>query len=249
MPDGSDGVAQGTDAADETRRYGTIEGVFGFRDGWLAIFPGHPLLAVDAAMLTVLVAIVLISTKAAFRTQFVILGIVAVALGSIGLAVFTQPWVHTPPTFGAFPGAAEDGFPGADVWLAYAAPTSELVSNYFAIVDLSAWSPAVLAGLLAATFSSALAALVGAPRILQALAAHRVTPAASWLTARDGRGEPGHALLVTITIVAAAVLPRALDRAAAGSGRGRQHDVRDQRLVHAGRRHRGRSGAAVARAT
>ncbi len=236
--------------------------VFGFRDGWLAIFPGHPPLAIDVAMVAVLVAIVMISTKAAFRTQFVILGIVAVALGSMAIAAFTEPWTHTPPTFGEFPGAPEDGFPGTDVWvvfavffpattgimaglnmsgelhdarrsilrgtlaavavslviyvavavwLAFAAPTSELISNYFAIVDLSAWAPAVLAGLLAATFSSALASLVGAPRILQALAAHRVTPAASWLATRDGRGEPRHALLVTIAIVGAAVLLRDLN--------------------------------------
>ncbi len=236
--------------------------VFGFRDGWLAIFPSHPPLAIDVAMVTLLVTIVLMSTKAAFRTQFVILGIVAVSLGSMAVAAFTEPWIHTPPTFGEFPGAPEDGFPGTDVWvvfavffpattgimaglnmsgelrdarrsilrgtlaavavslviylavavwLAFAATTSELASNYFAIVDLSAWPPAVLAGLLAATFSSALASLVGAPRILQALAAHRVTPAASWLTARDGRDEPRHALIVTIVIVGAAVLLRDLN--------------------------------------
>jgi len=236
--------------------------VFGFRDGWLAIFPSHPPLAIDIAMVALLVTIVLISTKAAFRTQFVILGIVAVSFGSMAVAAFTEPWIHTPPTFGEFPGTPEDGFPGTDVWvvfavffpattgimaglnmsgelrdarrsilrgtlaavavslviylavavwLAFAATSSELVSNYFAIVDLSAWAPAVLAGLLAATFSSALASLVGAPRILQALAAHRVTPAASWLTVRDGRGEPRHALIVTIAIVGAAVLLRDLN--------------------------------------
>lgn len=71
--------------------------------------------------------------------------------------------------------------------------------------------PAVLAGLLAATFSAALASLLGAPRILQALAAHRVTPAASRLAARDGRGEPRHALIVTIAISEAAVLLRDLN--------------------------------------
>jgi solute carrier family 12 (sodium/potassium/chloride transporter), member 2 len=236
--------------------------VFGFRDGWLAIFPGHPPLVIDIVMVAVLIGIVLISTKTAFRFQFLILGIVAVSLGSMAMAAFTEPWIHTPPTIGEFPGAPEDGFSGADVWivfavffpattgimaglnmsgelrdarrsilrgtlaavavslviylavavwLAFAGTTSELVGNYFAMVDLSAWAPAVLAGLLAATFSSALASLVGAPRILQALAAHRVTPAASWLAGRDRRGEPRNALLVTITIVAMAVLLRDLN--------------------------------------
>ncbi|MEX2550163.1 MAG: hypothetical protein WD638_08040, partial [Nitriliruptoraceae bacterium] len=56
--------------------------VFGFRDGWLAIFPGHPPLAVDIAVVAALVGIALISTKVAFRIQFLILGILGVALVS-----------------------------------------------------------------------------------------------------------------------------------------------------------------------
>lgn len=236
--------------------------VFGFRDGWLAIFPEHPALAIDAAALSVLVLVVLISTKAAFRVQYLILAVVAVALGAVAVAAGTDTPAATPAAFGDLPGAPEAGFPGTDVWvvfavffpattgimaglnmsgelrdarrsiprgtlaavgvslviylavavwLAYAARAEELVSDYFVLVRRSAWGPAVLAGLLAATFSSALASLVGAPRILQALAAHRVTPAATWLTRRDRRGEPRNALLVTIVIAAAAVLLRDLN--------------------------------------
>jgi len=70
---------------------------------------------------------------------------------------------------------------------------------------------AVIAGLLTATFSSALASLVGAPRILHALADHGLTPFASKLAERDKGGEPRHALVVTIVVVAAAVLFRDLN--------------------------------------
>lgn len=54
-------------------------------------------------------------------------------------------------------------------WLAKVAPVEELVSNYTVMIDRAFWSPAVLGGLLGATFSSGLASIVGAPRILQAL--------------------------------------------------------------------------------
>ncbi len=236
--------------------------VFGFREGWQAAFGPHPALLIDVAMVVVLVTVALISTKAAFRTQFVILGIVAVSLVAVVVAVVTGDLDQRPPLTGDFPGAPEEGFPGVDVWavfavffpattgimaglnlsgelrdprrsilrgtlaavgvslavylgvavwLAFAAPMEELAGNYLVMAERSAWAPAVIAGLLAATFSSALASLVGAPRILQALAEHRVPPGASWLARRDGRGEPRNALVVTIVVVAAALLARDLN--------------------------------------
>jgi solute carrier family 12 (sodium/potassium/chloride transporter), member 2 len=235
---------------------------FGFRDGWLAIFPGHPPLAVDIVMVLALIVVTLVGTKAAFRIQYLILGVVAAALVSVVIAAVTGPLDQSPPMIGAFPGALEDGLPGTDlwavfavffpattgimaglnmsgelrdprrsilrgtlgavgvsaviylgvaVWLAFAVPVGVLVSDYFAMVEASAWGPAVLAGLLTATFSSALASLVGAPRILHALASHGLTPFASVLARRNGGGEPRHALVVTIVVVAAAVLMRDLN--------------------------------------
>lgn len=97
------------------------------------------------------------------------------------------------------------------VWLARIAPPEELVSNYTVMVDLSAWPPAVLAGLLGSAFSSALAALVGAPRILQALSAQGVIPGAEPLAKRTPKGEPRNAMLVTAAIVLAALLLRELN--------------------------------------
>ncbi|MEX1177238.1 MAG: amino acid permease [Nitriliruptor sp.] len=236
--------------------------LFGFRDGWLVIFPGHPPALVDLVAVLALIGVTLIGTKAAFRVQYLILAVVAVALGAVAVAAFTAPMAERPPLVGSFPGAPEDDLPGTGVWavfavffpattgimaglnmsgelrdagrsikrgtlaavgvavviylavavwLAFAVPTDVLVNDYLAMADRSAWRPAVLAGLLAATFSSALASLVGAPRILQALAEDGVPPAPGWLSARAGSGEPRNALLVTIVVVAAAMLLRDLN--------------------------------------
>ena len=56
---------------------------------------------------------------------------------------------------------------------------------------------ATLGALLGATFSSGLACFVGAPRILQALADHRILPASSWISKLTDKGEPRNALYVT----------------------------------------------------
>jgi solute carrier family 12 (sodium/potassium/chloride transporter), member 2 len=234
--------------------------VFGFRDGWARLFPGHPELLVDLVIFAALVTVTLISTRFAFRTQYATLAAIALAVGAVWWAGLQQPLDQAPPLFGDLPGAPEEGFPGTTFWvvfavffpatvglesgvsmsgelrnprralplgvmaalgisfvvylsfaliLSHAVPTGELIENYLILVDF-AWSPAVYAGLLAATFSSALASLVGAPRILQALAHHDVPPKAAWLAKRDRRGEPKHALIVTLGIVLIALLARRL---------------------------------------
>jgi solute carrier family 12 (sodium/potassium/chloride transporter), member 2 len=236
--------------------------LFGFRDGWLEIFPGHPAWVIDLVGVLVLIGITMVGAKAAFRVQYLILAVVTVALGSVAVAAVTGPLEQTPELIGTFPGTPEDGFDGVSpwvvfavffpattgimaglnmsgelrdarrsilrgtlgavgvsaviylalaFWLAFAVPVEELVGDYFAIVERSASAPAVLAGLLAATFSSALASLVGAPRILHALAADNVTPASSWLARRNAQGEPRQALLITIAVVVLAALLRDLN--------------------------------------
>lgn len=96
------------------------------------------------------------------------------------------------------------------VWAAKAATPAELTSNYTIMMDKALWGPLVLAGLLGATFSSALTSLVGAPRILQALARDRLVPRGTWL-ARSTGGEPRRAMLVTGGIVLAALMMRDLN--------------------------------------
>lgn len=97
------------------------------------------------------------------------------------------------------------------VWLARSATPEELVSNYTIMIDKAAWGPAVIAGLLGATFSSALASVVGAARILMAMGEHAVLPWGRWLGRRTESGEPRNALLVTMVIVIATIMVRDLN--------------------------------------
>ncbi len=99
-------------------------------------------------------------------------------------------------------------------WLARTATVDELVSNYTIMIDRAAWGPAVVAGLLGATFSSALATLVGAPRILEALGVHRIIPRGEWLAERSAAGEPTKALVFTGGIILAALMLRDLNAVA-----------------------------------
>jgi amino acid transporter len=99
-------------------------------------------------------------------------------------------------------------------WLARSATPAELVGNYTIMIDRALWGPAVLGGLLGATFSSGLASLVGAPRILQALADSGIVPGGSKLAERTSRGEPRNAVIVTGVIVFFALLLRDLNTVA-----------------------------------
>ncbi len=97
------------------------------------------------------------------------------------------------------------------VILALIATPKELVENYNILIDKSIWAPIVLAGLLGATFSSALSSLVGAPRILAALGHNKILFFNDKLTQLDKKGEPRTALLITSLIVVAALLLRNLN--------------------------------------
>jgi amino acid transporter len=99
-------------------------------------------------------------------------------------------------------------------WLARAASPEELVSNYTIMIDRAYWGPVVVAGLLGATFSSGLASLVGAPRILHALADSDVLPGVAWLSERTSKGEPRNAVIFTGVVVLLALLLRDLNTVA-----------------------------------
>lgn len=99
-------------------------------------------------------------------------------------------------------------------WLARVASPDELVTNYTIMIDRALWPPAVLAGLLGATFSSGLASLVGAPRILHALGEGGILPGGEALARRTRRGEPRNAVLLTGAIVFAALFFRDLNTVA-----------------------------------
>jgi len=96
-------------------------------------------------------------------------------------------------------------------WLAASASPSELIGDYTFMISASRWNYAVLAGLLAATFSSALNSLVGASRILHAMGEHAIMPRSSWFAKRTGSGIPRNAILVTGGAVVAALMLRDLN--------------------------------------
>lgn len=62
------------------------------------------------------------------------------------------------------------------VWLSLGASRGELIGNALVMKTISVAPPLIMAGLWAATLSSALASLVAAPRTMQALAKDRVIP-------------------------------------------------------------------------
>lgn len=239
--------------------------IFGFRAGWLWIFPDHPALIVDLVTFGVLFAIAFISAGLAFKIQYLIMAVVALSLVSVAGAVFQGSMQHSVQWWGNFKGSPETGFAGIGFWavfavffpastgimaganmsgdlknprrsipvgtmsaiglslliylalaywLARSASPDELVGNYTIMVDKALWGPAILAGLLGATFSSALSSLVGAPRILQALGSHDILPAGRWFAAKTAKGEPRNAMLLTGAIVLGALMLRNLNAVA-----------------------------------
>ncbi|MFP4596830.1 MAG: Na-K-Cl cotransporter [Persicimonas sp.] len=234
--------------------------IFGFREGWLWIFPEHPSLAVDAVLFLVLFGIAYKSAGLAFKIQYFIAAIIAGSLVSVGLAAATGSMQYEPQlwmaeeagtalletdfwvVFAVFFPAATGIMAGANMsgelkdprksipigtmsaigvsfviyvalayWLARSATPAELQENYTIMIDRAFWGPAVLGGLLAATFSSALASLVGAPRILQALAAHGLIPDGDYLSETTDDYEPRNAMLITGGLVLLGLLLRDLN--------------------------------------
>lgn len=86
---------------------------------------------------------------------------------------------------------------GMTVILAYSAPIEELLSNSFVMADIAIGTPIIIAGILAATISSALTVLIAAPRVLEALAQSGVIPGSKFLTSKKGEEEPRNAIILT----------------------------------------------------
>ena len=96
-------------------------------------------------------------------------------------------------------------------WFARQATVDELISNTFIMKDLSVWGPAIVAGVIGATLSSALGSILAAPRILMALGEDRVLPYSKTWAQRSKNGEPRYALILTVIIVEASILLGDLD--------------------------------------
>ncbi len=87
------------------------------------------------------------------------------------------------------------------------ATPEELRNNQMIMVDKAFWGPAVIAGMMGATLSSALGSMLGAPRILQALSAQGTVPFSRIFKAKTAKNEPRNAIILTgITIEIALIL-------------------------------------------
>jgi len=245
--------------------------IFGFREGWLSIFPDHAAytLIIDLVTFGLIAGIATISTNFAFKIQYVMMAIMVGSLISIGLGLFyvdIPANIETIELFGKYPGEYDpstDSFDSnASFWVIFAvffpavtgimaganmsgdlenprtniprgtlsallltamvylvliivaallATPSELTTNYNVFIEKSAWSPIVIAGLLGATFSSALGSFVGAPRILLALGQFNILPGSHYFKKLDAKREPKNAMLFTSVVVLFSLLLRDLN--------------------------------------
>lgn len=239
--------------------------IFGFREGWLSIFPNHSAMLVDLIVFLVIYGIAYKSADLAIRTQYFIMAIIFASLVVIVMAAYTGSMEQSTIdalSWGTFRGSVENNFSGSDFWIVFAvffpaatgimaganmsgelkdprksipigtiwaiavsfviymglaywiaraATTEELLVNYNVMIDKSFFPPLVIAGVLGATFSSALASMVGSSRILFAMGEHNVLPASSWLGRTNTTGQPRNAMLVTGGMVFITMLLRDLN--------------------------------------
>jgi solute carrier family 12 sodium/potassium/chloride transporter 2 len=239
--------------------------IFGFREGWLSIFPFHHPFLVDIIVFALIYAIAYKSADLAIKTQYIIMAIIFASLVVIVLAAFygsMQASTVDVLKWGTFRGSAENNFSGSNFWLVFAvffpaatgimaganmsgelkdprksipvgtlwaigvsfviymglaywvarsATDEELLTNYNVMIDQSFFPPLVIAGVLGATFSSALASMVGSSRILYAMGIHGVLPRSQWLGNTDTAGQPKNAMMVTGAMVFLAMLLRDLN--------------------------------------
>jgi amino acid transporter len=96
-------------------------------------------------------------------------------------------------------------------WCARAGTGEERVGNYNIAIDKSLFPPLVLAGLLGATASSALAGLVGGPRILMAMGQHQIIPFSAQAAKTTKDGNPRGSILFTAALTLLFVMVRDLN--------------------------------------
>jgi amino acid transporter len=242
--------------------------IFGFREGWLGVFPEHNAFLVDIIVFIILFTIAYISANLAIKTQFIILGIIALSLISIIIAAYDGSM--TIPTsealsWGSFKGSVENGFSGSNFWIVFAvffpaatgimaganmsgelknpkqsiptgtlwaigvsfviyillafwisrsATEEELLNNYYIMVEKAYVGPVIIAGILGATFSSALASIIGSSRILFAMGEHKVLPYSKFIAGQSNNGQPRNAMIVTGILIFLTLLLRNLNAVA-----------------------------------
>lgn len=101
-------------------------------------------------------------------------------------------------------------YAGLVVYLALTTDPAALRDDPQVLEHTSLWGPAVIAGIWGATLSSALGSILGAPRILQAMSADRITPRV-FAKGYGPTHEPRAALGIAFAIAAAGILIAELD--------------------------------------
>jgi len=242
--------------------------IFGFREGWLGIFPNHNAFLVDIVVFGMLFSIAYISANLAIKAQFIIMGIIVLSLISIIIATY-EGSMSIPTSealsWGTFKGSPENGFSGSDFWIVFAvffpaatgimaganmsgelkdpkssiptgtlwaigvsfviymflafwiarsASEAELINDYYIMVKKAYFGPLIIAGILGATFSSALASIVGSSRILFAMGEHKVLPFSVFLSGQSKNGQPRNAMMVTGILIFLTLLVRNLNAVA-----------------------------------
>ncbi|MCM2374635.1 APC family permease [Aporhodopirellula aestuarii] len=98
------------------------------------------------------------------------------------------------------------------ILLGCARPADELISNNMVIRDIAVWPLAITAGVFAATLSSALGSMMGAPRILQAFAHDKIFKSLEFFGSGSGpTNEPRRATVLTFVVAQACILLGDLD--------------------------------------
>jgi hypothetical protein len=103
-----------------TRPLGTAMYIFGFREGWLWLFPDHPPILVDLSVFIIIFALAYIGADIAFWVQFGIMAIIVVSLLSIVASPALMSSEIEVNWFGQYPGFPEDGFGGVSLWVVFA---------------------------------------------------------------------------------------------------------------------------------
>lgn len=94
--------------------------IFGFREGWLWIFPDHYSILVDLGAFLFIFFIATISTKLAFKIQYIILAIILIAIGSVVAGFFQIEQLAEPQFIGNFVEAKEGELIGSNFWVVFA---------------------------------------------------------------------------------------------------------------------------------
>lgn len=193
--------------------------VAGFAESVVLIFPMLDVKILGVATITILSVLAMISADLAMRTQFLILVVIAVSLGSFFMGSELPPadpvevlgnlqkaafWsvfaVFFPAVTGIEAGLDMSGdlkapskslprgtlaalfvslliYIAIPIFLYRTVPSeSMLINDSMVMTKVARWGPLVIAGIWGATLSSALGSILGAPRVLQALARDGILP-------------------------------------------------------------------------